>query len=230
MIEDGAQAVYSARYEIDATQKRLRVISENHNGFVMQHFYITSAEDCAEGIYDAEKFIIDESYANLEGGVYQLNGVPSYTWETMFTHYHNENYVYPCGGLRGEMTGLNLRVIYKNEKTAVFYSCATYKSAPYTVESFTVVSLEVEAKENEDTQAYVGSDIDFPTRSNKSEKCYRCNDGWRECKVCDGMGYREFRYDGQYYGNYQNRDTVKKCSNCQGGKVKCSTCGGDSEI
>ncbi len=216
MIADGKEAEYDARYEIDIDNGKLRVITENQYEAVMQHFYIPTTEDWTVGLYAADKFAQDAGFAISCRGVAEKE--PRYTWPSMFANFHNDSYVYPIFAMSGEMTALSLRLIYRDDETAVFYTCSSYQTAPYLIETLTAVSLDVEPTKQENSSSG-GGGIDFSDAPSKDKNpCLRCDGtGYRSCGACGGDGIMDA--------------SKERCSiiGCRGGEIKCSTCGGDGE-
>ncbi len=224
LIEDGQQKLLNSRYEKDISSQRLRVFVENDYSYVMQNFYIPTSEDWEAGIYRAAKFIVDyDSSSGINGKL-----LPSYYWENMFTHFHDGNYVYPTRGLNGEITNLNIRLLCIDGSTAVFYSCSSYRTAPFTVEALIAVSLDVDARVDSGNNSSSDSSVTL-TPSKKDKTCLNCKGtGYRDCLICDGKGFNLYYYNGPTYGSNINRYTYKECpgATCQNGKVKCSMCNG----
>ncbi len=228
IISDGETNIYKSRFAV--AEHGLEVTIENEYGFKIQHFFKSSDKGWNVGIFDSDKLTFDMS-SYKDGICTDVYGTP-YIPLSPFLQYHEhyERYVFACHDFTGEITGLTLRVIYNDGTTAVFYSCATYKTAPNTVETFIVVPLNTE-QEQEDGE-YNNGEVYIPDSQSTTKECWRCNgSGWRECGVCDGTGYREDWGNNvpNYDGKYTNKYTLKKCTNCTDGKVKCSTCGGDGK-
>ncbi len=230
IISDGEMEKYNSKFEVH--DRGLMITVENKYGFEIQHFYKSASEDWTTGIYDAEEFTYNR--VSSDGGINTEYGGTPYNPLAPFLQYHtqHERYVHALPGLTGEITGLTLRVMYADDNTAVFYSCATYKTAPHTVETFAVVSLDFELSQKEEEQSSSSWSSILDSQSKKRD-CWRCGgSGKRDCTMCDGKGYKEYYYNGpNYSGSYINRNTVKDCTTCnKTGRVDCTTCGGDGEI
>ncbi len=164
MITDGASTTFPSNFIYDNDDNRQEIYIENIYGTAQQVIYIPTTVTLTSGqIFDSSYFIIDSDWATNERGI--SSTVPAYTWTAMFACLHDGNYIYPVRGLSGAMTDLNVRVMYVDDSTAVFYACAQFESSPYEVETLIAVAIGTdtvaENKPNGEYTISVGDSIDI---------------------------------------------------------------------
>ncbi len=207
MITDEQTIEYTARYEVNTDSNRLSVFAEDKNGTVMQCAYVSALEDWHDGFYTADGFVIEDGYALKEKGI--ADKLPNYTWGRMFATVHKGKYVYPVRALGGEMTGLVLRVMYRDEEAMVLYTCATFREEPSVVETLIAVSTDVEPVTEDKPGGDIGGGDDW---------CIPCGGSGR-CSFCGGSGKESNWVAGT------DEYLLQTCLHCLG-SGKCSYCNG----
>lgn len=207
VLRDGTLNTYDAQYEIQTDHSRLRVTASK-NGAIHLCFYMPSSQDWTVGLFDTDKFIIDSDWAVKQAGV--EDNFPQFKWKYMLSAIHGDDYVFPVRGFSGEMTDCSLRVMYLTEEVGVFYVCATFDSAPYTMEALIALPMDVEP-----TTSQTGS-----SSSSSSSWCIACS-GSGKCSTCSGTGKVK---------EYMAGTTTwlsQTCTSCSPvGSGKCRTCRG----
>ncbi|MCD8105121.1 MAG: hypothetical protein LUF35_08995 [Lachnospiraceae bacterium] len=141
MVTDGSATTCSATFVMDTDSGHQEISIANGYGVVLQKFYFPATRTLQTGtVYTESEFIVEADYETNTGGIH--DSMPSYTWSTMFACAHNDSYIVPVRGMSGEMTALNVRVMYvEQESVAVFYTCAQFQTAPYEIEALIAVSI-----------------------------------------------------------------------------------------
>ncbi len=208
LLTDGQVTDYNAHYEISSGGDRFTVRVEDDYGNNIQVFYLPSLVGWGDGFTPIADFVREQDYVVNRKGI--MESYPTYNWETMFTTIHNYQYVVPAKALAGEMDGLTFRVMYRDKNVIVFYTCATFRSAPTTVEALIAVNMDVEFDAEKEQ---VSSD------SSGENTCLTCS-GSGNCKECGGDG-RVNEWTGREYMNLT-------CTRC-GGSGNCSWCYGSGK-
>ncbi len=210
ILADSQRTDYSARFEIDLNRQKLVVYAEDKYGNAIQCFYVPTLNGWRTDVYSASEFIIGGEYGVQTRGV--RDRLPGDKWSNMFSAVHNGSYVYPVSLLSGEMNGLGFRVMYQDEEVIVFYTCATFRSQPNTVEALIAVSTDVEpvSEDNQDSD-----------NGDSSEKCGSCF-GSGNCSHCGGSGKENNWIAGT------NEYVTQNCRYCLGSR-KCQTCFGSGK-
>ncbi|MCD7806888.1 MAG: hypothetical protein LUH19_06050 [Lachnospiraceae bacterium] len=166
LITDGVEETQLARYVWDNDADCQEIFVENSLGTTLVKIRFPNTTTLASGqIYTEYRFMVDNSGdAVTRLGVYDK--VPPLNWKNMFVCVHGDDYVAPIRGMIGEMTRLNIRVLYVEEDSvAVFYFCTRFKSSPNEVEGLIAVSIGedsvVENQPDGEYTIYVGESIEI---------------------------------------------------------------------
>ena len=142
VLSDGTEQRYQARYVLDLDSYQHQILVESGSGSTLLEFYFPASEtlDICR-VFPEDYFIIESDYAQNKNFQKQ-DGLPLYSWSSMFAILHNGGYVIPIRGMSGEMKRLNVRVMYwEDGSEAVFHACAQFDTAPYEMELLIAVPL-----------------------------------------------------------------------------------------
>ncbi len=211
ILADGVSSSYNADYSI-LSDKNHNVVSVSSSEGIYQSFYIPSSLKWAAGLCPSGKFIVDSNRTVSDKGIF--DDIPQRTWDYLFAIEHNTDYIVPVRGFMGEMTGLSMRCMYVDDKVGIFYTCATFQSAPYKIESLIAIDMDVTPTE---------STPDNSSSGFSSDDCTACFGSGR-CSICNGSGSVRKLLAG-------TREWVdQSCTSCRpSGSGNCSRCGGSGD-
>ncbi len=189
VLTDGVQTQYNARYEINKDSGAFIVYVENEYEDEIQRFQVPTLTGWHDGFYTVSEF---------------SNGL-------RFSTVHNQKNVQPELGLNGEITGLGFRVMYRDEKVMVFYTCATFRSDPVTTEALIAVKTDVKPASKKEQSFSVGG----------NKNCSTCRGNGR-CNHCSGSGKESNLVAGT------TEYLIQSCRYCIG-SGRCQYCNGSGK-
>lgn len=210
LLWDGEAAEGSARFLLDADQERQEVILEDEDAPLVRFYLPLSCEISTGRTFGQEQFIVESGYAVDAGG--RFDAQPNYTWPSMFAVRREEGWLVPVLGMGGGMKRLDLRVMYADGETAVFYACAAFDTSPETLELLAAVALTGEGTRPTPAPQQAGGG---------SGSCSACGGSGR-CTSCGGTG----RVGNPLAGT--GEWVEQTCLACRpAGSGNCPFCGGD---
>lgn len=226
---------YSARFHVYSAGSKAVFVEDSHGAVLLRLSFPAQRQLSAGQTMSGLELADDHAFLNSQGA--HKNNAPLDSLTTFYA-VHDGTYYSPVPGLSGEITGMNVRVMYwQEDETAVFHVGLRYRSQPTEEEYLIVMSLRPEDREPAQESSGGSSGGHVPS-SDTSGRPVRirctfigCSDGWVECSACDGEGGRRVydhstpQYDG--VNTNANKWDWERCSKCGGtGQTRCSRCGG----
>ncbi len=189
-LTNGVLNEYNARYEINKDKGAFIVYVENEYDDEIQSFYVPTLTGWHDGFYTAYEF---------------SNGL-------RFSTIHNQKTVEPELAFTGEISGIGFRVMYKDEKVMVFYTCTEFRSEPTVTEALIAVRIDVDPVSKKEQSFSGGAN---------NNKCNSCTGSGR-CTHCRGSGNERNLVAGT------TEYLIQDCSHCLG-SGKCQYCNGSGK-
>lgn len=206
VIADGDVTTFSVETESDYDYDKeiVRLVDEDGEAYAELRYPMVG--DLRTGmILTRQDLLVEDSTYIDKGGISSY--LPSNRWPMAFIMRHAGSYVMPVCAMSGEMTEIEMRVMYGEKDALVIYACAEFESRPKHVEMLIAVPrpddyVPATIAEGECTICYgdgvcvscYGKGKEYLTMSDGERmevNCSQCRpSGSGHCGYCRGRGYR----------------------------------------